>query len=149
MKKLDEYIRDITSKDETKAIDAAKYLLDNSDIELFKVLSEKTAFLFDFIKDNVSKRLIKSSNKDNYKNIFNFFNTYSDDFDDTFAQILAQYADEQLTDYVLDILENGNIEQKTYASKYFTYIPDTVATEILREYCFSDFENLSFNASQA
>lgn len=149
MENLNQYVKDITAKDETNALKAAKYMLDNADIELFKLLADKANYLFDFIKDNVNKRIIKSANENNYKNVLKFFDVYSQDFDDTFALILAQYADEQLTDEILELLESGSEAQKTYAAKYFTYIPDTIAIEVLSSYILSDSETLSYNSAQA
>ncbi|MDD3238264.1 MAG: hypothetical protein PHV37_09240 [Candidatus Gastranaerophilales bacterium] len=143
------YLNDITAKDEKKALIAAKYLLDNGDVEFFKALVNKTEFMFDFIKQNLAKRLEKSSDENNYKNIIKFFDIYSQDFDETFAIILAKFASENLTDEIFDLLENGTPEQKTYSAKYFSFIPDTIALETLNEYCFCDDEALAFNASQA
>lgn len=149
MKNIDDYLKDITAKDETKALSAAKYMLDNADVELFKKLAEKSDYLFDFVKDNVSKRIIKSATNQNYRNILKFFDKHSQNFDDTFALILAQYANEELTDEILELLETGNEAQKTYAAKYFVYIPDTIAVDILLNYIFSDSEPLSYNSAQA
>lgn len=149
MENLNQYLKDITAKDETKALKAAKYMLDNADVELFKMLAEKSNYLFDFIKDNVSKRITKSVTYDNYKNILKFFDVYSQDFDDTFALALAQYADEKLTDEILELLESGSEAQKTYAAKYFAYIPDTIAIDALSNYIFLDSETLSYNSAQA
>lgn len=149
MSDLNQYLKDITAKDETKALKATKYMLDNADTDLFKMLADKANYLFDFIKDNVNKRIAKSATQDNYKNLLKFFDIYSQDFDDTFALILAQYADEQLTDEILELLESGSEAQKTYAAKYFIYIPDTIAIEALSSHIFSDSETLSYNAAQA
>lgn len=149
MKNVDKYLKDITSKDETNALNAAKYLLDSADTEFFNLLVDKSDYLFDFIKDNISKRITKSATKENYKNILKFFDKYSQNFDDTFALILAQYANEELTDEILELLETGSESQKTYAAKYFVYIPDTIAIDSLLNYIFSDSESLSYNTAQA
>lgn len=149
MNDIKTYLNDITAKDENKAAIAAKYLIDNSDIELFKILADKTDYLFDFVKDNVRRRIENVVNKDNFKNLLKFFTCYSPEYDDLFASILAKYADENLTDKILDLLENGDNAQKTYAAKYFSYIPDTISIEILTKYAFSDWESLSFNCAQS
>ena len=149
MKNLEILLKDITNKDEKKAQEAADYLINSADIELFKMLVAKSDFLFDFVKQNVIKRLSKAINHNNFKNIFKFFEEYSTDYDEFFADVLAKNADEDLTDEILEFLEKGSIAQKTYAAKYFSYIPDTVAIDLLSKYAFNDDESLSYNCAEA
>jgi hypothetical protein len=149
MENLDLYLKNLTGKDEQKADMAACYLVNNSDLELFKMLVQKTDFLFDFVKNNVEKRIDKAVNKNNFMNILNFFDIYSVYYDDLFISILAKHANEDLTDKILELLESGSISQKTYAAKYFSYIPDTVALEFLSKYAFLDDEYLSYNSAEA
>lgn len=149
METIDTYLKNLTGKDEYKAKEAAKYLIENSDIDLFRLLVEKTDYLFDFVRNNVEKRINKAINKNNYRNVLNFFSIYSSYYDDLFADILAEHANEDLTDEIFELLNNGNIAQKTYAAKYFYYIPDTIAIELLTKYAFSEDENLSFNSAEA
>lgn len=143
------YLKNLTGKDESKAKEAAVYLIDSADLELFAALTERTDFLFPFIRDNVNKRIKNAVNKENFKNVIKFFDIYSSYYDDLFAQILANNANEDITDKMLEILENGSNTQKTYAAKYFSYIPDTVALELLQKYAFCDDENLSINSAEA
>lgn len=149
MENFRDYLKDITAKDEIKALKAAEYLLNTADIKLFEELCKKSEFLFDFIKSNVEKRIEKAVSADNYKNILRLFEVYSQDYDELFASLLARYASEELTDEIFEFLETGTIAQKTYAAKYFTKIPDTVALELLQNYAFSDEENLDCNSAQA
>lgn len=149
MKNLDLLLKDLTSKDEKKAIEVARYMIDNSDVELYKLLVEKSDFLFEFIRNNVCKRIEKVISKDNYVNVLNFFDIYSQYYDDLFASILSKHATQNLTDDIFELLETGSISQKTYAAKYFSYIPDTVALEPLSKYAFSEDENLAFNSAEA
>ena len=149
MDNLISILNNLTGKDEIKAQQAADYLINCSDIDLFKKLVEKTDFLFDFVRNNVLLRLEKAVNKNNFKNIINFFKVYSSYYDDFFAAILAKHANQDLTDNILEFLEKGSLSEKTYAAKYFYYIPDTVALEILGKYAFCDDENLSYNAAEA
>ena len=148
MDNIEIYLKNLTGKDEKKAQEAAKYLIDNSDVDLFSKLIDKTDYLFDFVRNNVFNRIKKAINNKNFKNIINFFSVYSSYYDDLFAYILAEHADENLTDEIFDLLEKGNNAQKTYAAKYFYYIPDTIAIEPLGKYAFSDDENLSYNSAQ-
>lgn len=149
MNNIDIYLNNLTAKDEKQALLAASYLVDNADTELFKKLVEKTDYLFDFVRNNVCKRIEKVVNKHNYKNIISFFDIYSPYYDDLFASILAKHANEDLTDEIFELLEKGSTEQKTYAAKYFYYIPDTVALEPLSKYAFLDDESLSYNSAEA
>lgn len=148
MENIDLYLKNLTGKDETKAQEAANFLVDCSDISLFKKLVEKTDYLYEFVRNNVSHRIDNAVNNSNYKNILNFFSVYSSYYDDLFAFILAKHADEELTDEIFDLLEKGTIAQKTYAAKYFYYIPDTIALDVLSKYAFSDDENLSYNSAE-
>ena len=149
MANLDLLLKDLTNKDEKKALEAARYMVNNSDIELYKLLVEKSDFLFDFIRNNVCKRIEKVVSKDNYSNILDFWKIYSPHYDDLFANILAKHATQDLTDDIFELLEKGTVEQKAYAAKYFSYIPDTIALEPLSKYAFDDNENLAFNAAEA
>ena len=125
------------------------FYFDNVDVDLFNALVEKTDFLFDFVRNNVLRRIEKAVNKSNYLNIIKFFDVYSSYYDDLFASILAKYANEDLTDKIFEMLEKGNVSQKTYAAKYFLYIPDTIALETLNNLSFSDDESLSYNSAEA
>ena len=149
MENLELLLKDLTNKDEKKAQYAANYLINSADVELFKMLVAKSDFLFDFVKQNVIKRLNNAINQNNFKNILKFFDEYSADYDDFFADILAKNADEDLTDEILELLEKGSIAQKTYAAKYFSYIPDTISIDLLSKYAFSDDEFLSYNSAEA
>ncbi len=149
MENLQLLLKNLTGKNEIEAEKAASYLIDNSDIKLFSMLIEKSNFLFGFVLNNVYKRIEKAVNKKNYLNIIDFFEIYSPFYDDLFANILAKNANEELTDKIFELLQKGNASQKTYAAKYFYYIPDTAALEDLSKYVFSDDEYLSFNSAQA
>ena len=60
-------IKKLTSKDAKDYEPVAAQIMDTGDVELFKELIEKDDFLFDFIKENVAKRLEKATNKNNFK----------------------------------------------------------------------------------
>ena len=149
MENTELYLKNLTGKDEQKAQEAACFMVDNINKDLFKALVDKTDFLFDFVRNNVAKRITKAVNKDNCLNIIKFFDVYSSYYDDLFASILAKHANEDLTDEIFELLDKGNNSQKAYAAKYFSFIPDTVAIELLSKYAFSDDEALSYNAAEA
>ena len=101
---------------------AAKYIMDNSDEKLFAELVDKDSFLFDFVKQNVAERLEKATNINNWKTVLKFLKYYSPSYEDFIVSTLAKYADEDLTDKMLELLENGTDNEKTYAAKFFSYI---------------------------
>lgn len=146
---IDIEVKNLTSKDEKAALKSAQFLLNSGNIEMFNTLLKKSEFLFDFVKQNVNKRLTKALTETNYKNLFKFLDNYSPDYEDFIASSFAKYANEDLTDEILELLQNGTENQKTYAAKYFSYIPDTIAADNLLEYAFSDNEPLAFNSAQA
>lgn len=149
MTNIDLYLKNLTAKDEQKAQEAANYLVNSADIRFFSELVAKSDFLFDFVRNNVCKRIEKAVNKENFLNLIKFFDIYSCYYDDLFASILAKHANEDLTDKIFEMLESGTYDQKAYAAKYFSYIPDTVAIDLLSKAAFFDDESLSYNAAEA
>ena len=145
----EQLIKDLTAKDEQKALVAACEIINSSNTGAFKILADKSEFLFDFVKNNVAKRLNKAINDTNYKNLFAFFKIYSPDFEDVIVGSLAKYANEDMTDEILELLEHGSDDEKAYAAKYFSYIPDTIAADYLMQYAFCDNEALAFNSAKA
>lgn len=97
----------------------------------------------------MNRRLKSAVNRENYRSLIQFMSCYSPDFEEFIAQSLAKYADEDLTEEMLELLESGSYSQKTYCAKYFSLIPDTVASEMLMEYAFEEDESLAFNAAEA
>ena len=145
----EQLVKELTAKDESKACAAAQSIVNNANTEAFQLLADKSEFLFDFVKNNVCKRLQKTVNKENFRNLFAFLKIYAPDFEDTIVSCISRYANEDLTDEMLELLEKGTDEEKTYAAKYFSYIPDTIAADVLTEYAFSDNEALAFNSAKA
>jgi len=144
-----ELVKKLTGKNQQDFEFAAAQIINNADVEAFKELVAQCDFLFDFIKKNVEKRLANAVNESNYKNLIKFLTVYSPDFEDFIVSSLVEFADEDLTDEMLELLENGTIEQKIYAAKYFAHINDTLATEFLRENSYSDNEFLLTNCAEA
>ena len=145
----EQLVKDLTAKDEQKAFCAAQEIINKTNTEAFKLLADKSEFLFDFVKNNVCKRLNKAINQNNYRNLFAFLKIYCPDFEDVIIGSLAKFANEKMTDEMLELLEQGYDEEKAYAAKYFSYIPDTIAIDDLIQYSFEDNEALAFNAAKA
>lgn len=147
----EQLVKDLTAKDEQKAFAAALSIINDSNTEAFQLLADKSEFLFDFVRSNVNKRLQAAINEENYKNLFSFLKIYAPDFEDTIVGSLAQYANEDLTDEMLGLLENGTQSEKTYSARYFSYIPDTISSDLLTQYALEDNDNeaLAFNSAKA
>lgn len=144
---MNDLIKKLSGKNKTDYEQVAKEMIDNADVALFKELVANDDFLFDFVKQNVAERLANACNETNYKNLLKFFVCYSPYYDDFIISTLAKYADEDLTDEILDIFENGTNDEKTYCAKYFFYIQDPLALELLRENSYTDDESLNANCA--
>lgn len=124
-------------------------IINDSNVELFEELVSKDDFLFDFVKSNVAQRLEKACNKNNYKNLLNFLDVYSPYYEDFITSTLAQFADEEVTDIMLEKLRNGTVNEKIYAAGFFAYNHDKRALELLNAYAFDDETSLSENCARA
>jgi len=146
---VSEYVKKLTGKNPKEFEFAASHIINDADIEAFSALVEQSDFLFDFIKKNVSKRLLSACNQDNYKNLLAFLKVHSPDYEDVIVSTLVKFADEDMTDEMLERLENGTDDEKAYAAKYFSHIHDSLAIEPLRNCAYSEFDPLAINCSLA
>ena len=140
-------LKKLTGKNPKDFEPVAYSLVNNSDVKLFGELVEKDDFLFDFVKTNVANRLAHVCNKSNYLNLLNFLKFYSLSYEEFIVSTLAKYADEDLTDKMLEIFENGTDEEKTYCAKFFSYIQDPLALDMLRNNAYSDYAPLASNCA--
>ncbi len=142
-------IKKLTGKNPSEYEPVAKNMINNSDIELFTKLVEQDDFLFDFIKDNVAKRIQRACNKDNYLNLLNFLNVYSPSYDTVIAQVLHEFGKEAIFVRLKDLFMNGSNAQKAYAVKYFTFADSEKVIELLpqiRKTAKSEYEPLVINS---
>ena len=144
---MDEKLKKLTGKNKNDYEKVAAEIVNNADTALFKELVESDGYLFDFVKQNVAQRLAAACNETNYHNLLKFFDYYSPYYDDFIVSTLARYADEDLTDEILDMFENGTTAQKTYCAKFFSYIQDPLALELLRENSYTENESLNANCA--
>ncbi len=144
-----EIVKKLTSKNSSDFEPAALHIINNSDVEAFEALVEKSDFLFDFVKNNVIKRLSKVIDENNYQNLFKFLKIYSPDYEELIVSSFVKYADEDLTDFMLELLSSGTNEEKAYAAKYFCFVQDSLCLENIKNNCFSDFDPLAYNCAQA
>ncbi len=142
-------IKKLTGKNPSEYEPIAKSLVDNSDLELFSKLVEQDDFLFDFIKENVARRIQKACNKDNYLNLLNLLTVYSPYYDTVIAEVLHNFGGETLFGKMKEIFLNGTDSEKAYAVKYFTFANPDFVKEILpeiRKSAQSEFEPLLTNS---
>lgn len=144
-----EYVKKLTGKNPKDFEFAAAHIINNCDAEAFAELVEQSDFLFDFIKKNVEKRLLNVITNYNYKNLLIFLKIYSSDYENLIVSTLVKFADEDLTDEMLNRLENGTDDEKAYCAKYFAQINDSLAIDLLRENAYSDFDPLAMNCAEA
>lgn len=140
-------LKKLTGKNKNDYEAVAKHLVDDCDVELFKELVDNDDFLFDFVKNNVAQRIENAVNQNNYQDLIEFLKYYSQSYEDAIVGSLVKYADEDLTDLMLDKFENGCDNEKTYAAKYFAKIQDPLAYEFLRLNSYSDNEFLAQNCA--
>ena len=144
-----EYVKKLTGKNPKEFEFAASHIINDADVDAFSALVEQSDFLFDFIKKNVGKRLLSACNENNYKNLLEFLKVHSPDYEEFIISTLVKYADEDMTDEMLERLERGTDAEKAYAAKYFSHIHDSLAIEPLRNCAYSEFDPLAINCSLA
>ncbi len=142
-------IKQLTGKNQADYEQAAAHIINSADEKAFEELVNKDDFLFDFIKQNVSKRLSKACNKDNFKNLLKFLKFYSPSYDDFIAKTLAQFSDEEVQNKMLELLRNGSNNEKAYSAKYFSYKKDNSVAEELKKLAYSEFEPIALNSAIA
>ena len=146
---MNDKLKKLTSKNPRDFEEVAYNLINLPDVELFAQLVEHNDFLFDFVKQNVATRLARCCNSSNYNNLLKLMKYYSPDYEEFIVSTLAKFADEELTDKMLEILELGTEEEKTYAAKYFEYINDPLAIPFLNQNAFNQNCALSSNCAMA
>lgn len=144
---MSEKLKKLTGKFGYEAV--AKHLINDCDVELFKELVDNDEFLFDFVKNNVADRIASQINENNYRNLLEFIKYYSPSYEDVIVSAFVKYADEDLTDILLDKFEFGTVEEKIYAAKYFAKIQDPLAHDFLKINAYSDNEYLAQNCAYA
>jgi len=144
---MSDKLKKLTGKNPKDFEPVAFSVINNPDIELFSELVSKEDFLFDFVKQNVASRLEKVCNHSNYLNLIGFLKYYSPSYEEFITSTLARFADEDLTDNMLDIFENGTEDEKTYCAKFFSYIQDPLAIDLLKKHAYSENPALSANCA--
>ena len=146
---MSDKLKKLTGKNPKDFEPVAFDVINIPDVELFKELIYKEDFLFDFIKQNVANRLAKVCNSSNYLNLLQFLKYYSPSYEDVIISNLVKFSDEDLTDKMLAIFEDGTDDEKTYCAKYFSIVQDSLALDFLKENAYSENSSLSANCATA
>lgn len=144
---MSDNLKKLTGKNPKDFEPVAYSVINTPDVELFAKLVEQDDYLFDFVKQNVATRLAKVCNESNYMNLIPLLKYYSPSYEDFIVSKLAEFADEDLTDTLLDLFENGSDDEKTYCAKFFSYIQDPLAIDYLKANAYSENPALSSNCA--
>ena len=144
---MSENLKKLTGKNPKDFEPLAYALINTPDVELFAELVGSDDFLFDFVKQNVANRLSKVCNESNYMNLLALLKHYSPFYEDFIVSNLVKFANEDLTDKLLEIFENGTDEEKTYCAKFFAFVQDPLALEFLQKNAYSENSALSSNCA--
>ena len=144
---MSENLKKLTGKNPKDFEPLAYALINTPDVELFAELVGSDDFLFDFVKQNVANRLSKVCNESNYMNLLALLKYYSPFYEDFIVSNLVKFANEDLTDKLLETFENGTDEEKTYCAKFFAFVQDPLALEFLQKNAYSENSSLSSNCA--
>lgn len=144
---MSENLKKLTGKNPKDFEPLAYALINTPDVELFAELVGSDDFLFDFVKQNVANRLSKVCNESNYMNLLALLKYYSPFYEDFIVSNLVKFADEDLTDKMLNLFEHGTDEEKTYCAKFFAFVQDPLALEFLQKNAYSENSALSSNCA--
>ena len=151
MRLENKYASDLTSKDKNLALAAAKHIIETADMQAWQCFVENSDNIFDFIKQNIAKYFAEVINENNYKNLFELFKIHSFDWDECFIQLLLRfsYSNDELLDKMLYLLQNGSEDEKAYAAKFFSFVPNEKANYYLFDAYSINYEPLKYNAAKA
>ena len=142
-------VKKLTSKNKSDYEPAASHIISNADVNAFQELVSQDDFLFDFVKKNVSQRLENAVNSSNFLNLLKFLPYYSSSYVSFIAGCLAKFQNRELTDLMLSNLESGCEGTKAYCAKYFTFVKNSAASGMLKNFIYSEFEPLALNSAEA
>ncbi len=146
---MSDKLKSLTGKNPVDFEPVVFTLINNPDVDLFKELVDSDDFLFDFVKQNVCNRMASVCNESNYLNLLQFLKFYSPSYEDFIVSTLVNFADDELTDRMLGIFEDGTDDEKAYCAKFFSYIQEPVAIEFLKDNAYSQHQGLSSNCAAA
>lgn len=142
-------IKKLTGKNPSEYEVVARDLVNNSDVDLFAKLVKQDDFFFDFIKENVAKRIQSACNKENYLHLLDFMEYYSPSYDTMIARVLHSFSGDELLADMKEFYINGSDAKKAYAVKYFTFVDKEKLVDMLpflRQTAFAKYEALAINS---
>ncbi len=123
--------KNLISKDEKLSNQAALEIVQFADEKTFKTLCDNSDYIFDFIINKIVKKLSNNIASNNIKASFKFSKIYCEKLKDIVLEPWFKNANEELTDEILELLDNGTQEQKIYALHYFTRINDPICLDTI------------------
>ena len=144
------FIKNLISKDINVSKNTIANLIKSKNIEQFKLLVKNCDFIFPNIKQRIINDFVKIINITDLDLIFEFSKIYCEDFEDIIVKSWLKFADDDLTDRILELFEKGGNDQKAYCAKYFYFINDPLALDyLINEAKTTDFEPLRGNCAMA
>lgn len=140
---------DLLGKNKQKAQESAKRILNTPDLEAWQCLLENSDYIFNYIKDKAGKTLANEINKENTENIYKLLKYHQGDWDEHIAEGLSRIADDEINEKMLEYLQTGFVEEKTYAARYFCIINYPKATQALFNASQSYYQPLKSNSAEA
>lgn len=140
---------ELLGKNKEKSREAAKKIINTPDIEAWECLLENSDYIFSYIKDKAGKTLAYEINKDNLDKVIELFKLHEGDWDEYIAEGLSRISDEKLNEKMCEILQNGFVEEKTYAARYFCLVNYPKAKQSLFETSKSYYQPLKSNSAEA
>lgn len=131
--------KNIISKDRELSKNAAAQIVNNIDIATFETLCENSEHIFDFIKEKITRTLFEAVDKNNLKNTFAFTKIYDEELSAFIIKSWLKFANEDLSDEICELLENGTKEQKIYALEYFKNINDSIALDLINTCALDEY----------
>ncbi len=126
-------VNNLISKDYKVSIEAAGLIINSKDIEAYRVLCEKSEFIFDFIKDKILKNLTAQVNETNVLNLFEFTKIYSSDFKDFILSSFVKFNSDKIEEKMSELLNNGSDSEKAHAVEFFTLIKKPLEINKIRK----------------
>ena len=149
MKLENQTASDLLGKNKEKSQAAAKHIINTPDIKAWQCLLENSDYVFSYIKEKAGKAILSEINKENVDKVFELLKFHAPDWDDYIAEGLARLNDEDISHRMMELLNTGSLEEKTYAARYFCFLQYPSASESLFSASKSYCQQLKTNAAEA
>ncbi|MBR1617803.1 hypothetical protein IJ670_06590 [bacterium] len=142
------FIKNIISKDLKIFQKTIQNLISSKDTRLFTQLCQRGDFIFPNIKEKIITTFVNLIQEKDLDVVFEFSKVYSFDFEDMIIKSWLKFANEDLTDKILILFDEGTNDQKAYCASYFRHIKDPLSIETLNKNAKSDYTPLKVNCAQ-